>query len=371
MLKKCPIISVSLLISILVHTVFIAAVSGYEIPLLGFISSGRLVANFIEEERPTAGALKAHSSRSLLFRDLRKGGGEAESGAKPDISERDLPDAQQSGGVSVQKDYMQPESGAASGSNETGAVEAAVPAEARQMQAESPKPQVTAEVPKQGPAILSSVKEKFYFDIYWLGMFVGKAVLEAVNENGTVTISSSVHSAPLISAFYKVEDFAESRVVNGLPARFRIKQREGKYRSDKETIFDQDGGKVTFLNYLNGTRGDHDAGGKVLWDVISGFYYMRTKALEVGKPVSISVFDSNKFLNAEVNVLKREKVSVGDMKEVDAFIVQPVLKSEGLFQSKGEIFIWLTDDEAKTPVKVETKVPIGTVVARLTKMERQ
>ncbi len=61
--------------------------------------------------------------------------------------------------------------------------------------------------------------------------------LEAVSAKGKFTIRSQVHSAPFISAFYNVEDYAESKVVDGLPVKFRIKQHEGKYRSDKETIF--------------------------------------------------------------------------------------------------------------------------------------
>jgi hypothetical protein len=42
-----------------------------------------------------------------------------------------------------------------------------------------------------------------------------------------------------------------------------------------------------------------------------------------------------------------------------------VLKSDGIFQKKGDILIWLTDDTKRTPVKVETEVPVGKVVAKL------
>jgi hypothetical protein len=52
-------------------------------------------------------------------------------------------------------------------------------------------------------------------------------------------------------------------------------------------------------------------------------------------------------------------------------VVKPVLKSEGLFHHKGDILVWLTDDEKKIPVKVETKVPIGTVRAELKRVETE
>lgn len=216
-----------------------------------------------------------------------------------------------------------------------------------------------------------ALRERLSYDLYWLNIFVGRAVLEATNDKGTVRITSQVHSTPFISTFYKVEDYAESVIVNGLPSLFKIKQREGKYRSDKETVFDPRNKKITFMNHLKGTRDEHTVASAVFWDVISGFYYLRTLLFEVGKTVYIDIFDSNKFFKAEVNILSKEKITLPDNSEIDTVVVRPVLKSEGLFQNKGEILIWLTDDNNKVPVRIETKVPIGKVVAQLKSLESE
>ncbi|MDA8431738.1 MAG: DUF3108 domain-containing protein [Nitrospiraceae bacterium] len=221
------------------------------------------------------------------------------------------------------------------------------------------------------PRLLHYTREKFYYDIYWIGIYVGSAVLEGSRDRGLVRITSEVHSAAFLSNFYKVEDFAESKVKDGLPLNFRIRQREGKYRSDKETRFDAENGKITYFDYLKGLRKDHEGKQGVFWDVISGFYFLRTKQLEPEKKIFIDVFDSNKFLNAEVSVLGRERVKFADKGEIDAIVVKPVLKSDGLFQNKGDIRIWLSNDENRFPVRVETKVPIGRVVAELKKVETE
>jgi hypothetical protein len=42
-----------------------------------------------------------------------------------------------------------------------------------------------------------------------------------------------------------------------------------------------------------------------------------------------------------------------------------LLKSEGIFSKKGEVHIWLTDDEKHIPVLVTLKVKIGQVTATL------
>lgn len=220
-------------------------------------------------------------------------------------------------------------------------------------------------------ALLKPWRERLYFEIYWLGIYVGNATFEAVHRNGELKITSRVHSTPLISTFYKVEDYAESRIINGVPIHFKIKQQEGKYRSNKETRFDQNGKKVTFFNHLKKTREEHTMAGYDLWDVISGFYYLRTQAMETGKTISLNVFDSNKFLTAEVTVMGRERIEDINRRGVDTVIVKPVLNSDGLFKNKGTILVWFTDDEYRIPVKVETEVPVGRVIAKLMSRESE
>jgi hypothetical protein len=216
--------------------------------------------------------------------------------------------------------------------------------------------------------IVRSTKEKLFYDIYWLGIYAGNAVLEAVNDKGVLRITSRANSAPFISTFYKVEDYAESLIIKGRATHFRIKQREGRYRSDKETIFDESKKRITYFDYLKGKKKEYTLDG-VLWDVISGFYYLRAQPLTIGKVIYIDVFDSDKLLKAEVSVLRKEKIKISGRGEVDTVVVKPDLKSEGLFHKRGDVLIWLTDDEKRIPVKVETKVPIGKVVAELKNVE--
>lgn len=212
-------------------------------------------------------------------------------------------------------------------------------------------------------------RETFHFDIYWSGIHVGQAVMVITAKEGEEKITSTVTSNAVISAFYKVEDYAESRVVNGRAISFKLKQSEGKHRGDKESQFDVAQGTVTFLNHLNQTVEKHPMRDKLLWDVMSGFFYLRTLPLTVGKPVYIDIFDNNKFVSTEVEVLRTEMMELPDGRETEMIVVKPVLKTEGLFKRTGDIFIWLTNDDNRTPVRVETKIKIGKVTAVLRSIE--
>ncbi len=219
--------------------------------------------------------------------------------------------------------------------------------------------------------ILKVSRESIFYDISWMGIHVGKASFEAKQDKGIITIVSKVNSTPVISRLYKVEDYARSEIINGKPTNFKIKQHEGRYRSNKETIFDINSNKIIYLNHLKGEKHEHIATTNIFWDIISGFYLVRNFPFEVGKTFYINIFDSNKFYNAEVKVIGKEKIKISDKWKTDTILIKPVLQSEGLFKKKGDILIWISDDEHRIPVKVETSVSIGKVTAKIKSIETE
>jgi hypothetical protein len=224
-------------------------------------------------------------------------------------------------------------------------------------------------MPKSSPIVLLRHKrETLYYDLFWIGLYVGRARLHAERLLTDLTISSEVHSSQFISNFYRVEDYAQSIVLGGRPHRFRIKQIEGRYRSDKETFFDYDNGLITFVDYLKDKQFEHPVKEGIYWDVISGFYYLRSMPAIDKDNIVVDVFDSNKFIKVQIVILGREKIELKNGKEAETIKAKVVLKSEGLFQKVGDIIVWLSDDVERIPLKVETKVPVGKVTAELKEM---
>ena len=218
------------------------------------------------------------------------------------------------------------------------------------------------------------VPEKLQYDLTWTGLKAGEATLE-VSENGTgIAITSRAVSAPWVSLFYTVEDVVVSSLrkgqltINGVsfgavPASYRIKIREGRHRRDKESVFDLASRKVTYTNYLDKETASFDISGTTL-DPLSSFYFVRHVPLEVGRSVHVEVFDSKKFYQVEVKVLKKETIKT-DLGTFNTIVIRPLLKSEGIFNRKGDVTIWLTDDERRLPVMLKTKIVVGSVKATL------
>ncbi len=208
------------------------------------------------------------------------------------------------------------------------------------------------------------INEKMKFDIYWMGVYVGSAFMDVRGNEQEIIITSQVKSSGFISNFYYVNDHAQSKIEQGKPKHFTLIQVEGKYRGNKETIFDYSNNEIVFINHIKNNSTFHKGINKVFMDVLSGFFYLRSLPIKDKEEITIDIFDSNKFASVKIQIIGEEKLELSN-KEVNAIIIKPLLDTEGLFKRKGDIIIWLSKDENKIPLRVETKVPVGKVVAEL------
>jgi hypothetical protein len=215
-----------------------------------------------------------------------------------------------------------------------------------------------------------NVPEKLIYDLTWAGINAGTASLEVVEDGDKMRIISTARSATWLSVFYTVDDRVESILFKktstplfGQPVNYRLKIREGRHRKDKEVTFDLENGKAVYIDHLENEKKEFDMPAFV-FDPISSFYYLRNHRLVVGESVYVNIFDSKKIWNVEVQVLRKEKVTL-PIGTFDTIVIKPLMKSEGIFYRKGEIFIWLTDDIKRIPVKMQTKVAVGYITATL------
>ena len=91
-------------------------------------------------------------------------------------------------------------------------------------------------------------------------------------------------------------------------------------------------------------------------DDASFLYFVRTVPLEVGKTYTFNRYfrpDRNPVI---VKVIRKEKITV-PAGTFDAIVVQPIIKSQGIFAEGGEAHMWLTDDKRHMMVQFKAKVP--------------
>ena len=208
------------------------------------------------------------------------------------------------------------------------------------------------------------VNEKFTFEINYGFINAGGATMEVarlIEYNGrpcyqTVT---RAFSNSFFSNFFKVDDRVES-IIDALGIftwRFEKNLREGNYRSDRRYNFDQ---------HQNIVFSDKDTVevAPYVQDALSVLYYVRTQDLEVGKSIFVDNFTDGEVYPLEVKVLRKEEVEV-PAGTFDCVVVEPLLRSVGVFKHEGKLTVYLTDDRLKMPVLMKSKVLVGSIAAEL------
>ncbi|HET7903050.1 MAG TPA: DUF3108 domain-containing protein [Candidatus Eisenbacteria bacterium] len=260
--------------------------------------------------------------------------------------------------------------GASGAADSTRADSAAARAAATAPANAAPEPSIYAAGAGAGAGSLAPVPwkigEYFQFSIDWNGLNGGSSLMQVQNFHRVdgrrcYRIVTKAESNSFVSKFYKVRDRAESSVdaESLFSRRFMKRLREGGYKKDVDVRFDQAARKAI---YENGKTHDVAPG---VHDVLSAFYYIRTRPLPDGATIVVPTHDNEKSYEMEVKVLKREKVEV-PAGTFACVVVEPKLKSEGIFKSKGSMQVWLTDDERRMPVMVRSAVPVGSISVRLT-----
>jgi hypothetical protein len=213
------------------------------------------------------------------------------------------------------------------------------------------------------------IPEKLIYDLTWTGIKAGTAVQEISSDSSETRIVSTARSADWISLFFPVEDRIEAVLTLSTPSKFgstkayRLKIREGSHRRDKEVYFDHAKGVAHYHDNLNGDKREIPIPANAM-DTLSSFYFVRTLKLEVGKPVHLTILDNKTVWNVEVQVLRKEKIKT-KLGTFDTIVIKPLMTSEGIMDRKGDMFIWLTDDHRLLPVRMKTKVKVGSITAAL------
>ena len=213
------------------------------------------------------------------------------------------------------------------------------------------------------------VGEKLIYDLTWFGMKVGTARLEVearemYQDKDSYRIVSLAKSNKFISFFFPVEDRVESIIdaEEFYSRRIHVNQRHGSRHVEKEVFFDQE--KMEAILIYKGKTHQFPIPGK-MQDALSSLYFFRTfKELTVGESVFIDVHASKKNWRLEVEVLDHERVSV-PLGTFDTIKTKAKVRYEGILMDKGNIFVWVTDDERKIPVLLKGKVSIGPFTASL------
>ncbi len=230
--------------------------------------------------------------------------------------------------------------------------------------------QNTAPIPERIRAFQPG--ELLTYDVSWFKVVkAGTAMLEVKGEQfpdgrEVLRFVVTTRTVGLIGRFYPLGDRVESvfdpNTMQSLAYRFEAKR--GKKTRRRVVTFDHVGQKAAVSLNKDPPKTVAIPGGVL--DSLSALYYLRTRDdYAVDKPIIVEVFDGGKNRSIEIRTLGREQVKT----PAGEFEAITITASEGIFMSKGGITVWLSDDSRKVPVRIKSRLAIGSIVFTLREMK--
>ncbi len=215
--------------------------------------------------------------------------------------------------------------------------------------------------------------EMLAYSIEWSGIPAGHAVMSVIGGTDASgrkvdRLVSIAKSNKVVSLVYRVRDRIMSEIdpVTGVPRRISVEQRHGRRNRVYEVDFDQAHRKAT-SRYQGKKPVTVDIPPNA-HDIISCLYYLRSlDGIEPGATKIVDVHEGKKNWRLLVFAEDRERVHV-PAGTFDTIRVRAEVRFEGVFFDRGDVRLWLTDDQRHVPVRVSIKIKLGEVLSELTNM---
>lgn len=226
------------------------------------------------------------------------------------------------------------------------------------------------------------VGEEVVLDISYFGVDAGELTMQVrpfveVNGRKAYRFHSIAKTVSVFEMFYKVDDYAETLVdfETLRPISYALHVKESNLLRDARAVHNWAEGRMYFWDKkITKERGAEEK--KEDWEmpafsqnIFSSLWYLRVFKLAPGKKVKFRMSHENENLIITCEVLRREKLSTseGDLKTI---VVRPSAEKDGVAKNIGENLFWLTDDDQKLMVRMESKIKLGTIVGSLNRLKR-
>lgn len=217
--------------------------------------------------------------------------------------------------------------------------------------------------------------ERMVFGVKWAFIPAGEGVLEVMpveHYKGTPSYHFvfTARTNEFVDLIYKVRDRVDSWVDTGMTHSMRYEKRhQGRSTKEVTVSFDWDRNRAQYSLFDEKSEAITIRSGT--FDPLSVFFAFRLHDPNTLKKISIPVTDGKKCIPGGARVIRREKVEANGV-TYDTFLVEPDLEHiGGVFKKSpnARLQIWVTADSRRIPVRIKSKVAVGSFVAELISYE--
>jgi hypothetical protein len=203
-----------------------------------------------------------------------------------------------------------------------------------------------------------SVGERLDYDVKFGVLKVGSGRMEVVGVEN-VRGREAWHTSFTVRGgtfFYKVNDKLESWIDTETFASLRHLQDLHEGKRDRERRFEIYPDRLVYTE----NEGPEQPTARDPLDDASFLYFIRTMPLSVGQTYDFPRYFKPDRNPVRVRVLRKETVKV-PAGRFDAIVIQPIIKSKGIFSENGRAEIWLSDDDRRIMLQLKSSLSFGTL----------
>jgi hypothetical protein len=201
-----------------------------------------------------------------------------------------------------------------------------------------------------------------YYTLAGIYVYGGEAIFtiknERLNNKPVYHIVGDGKTNSFFDGLFKVRDRYESFIDTASlqPYKFIRNVQEGDYKKFETVTFNHEANTATSAN---GTMKVPNC----VQDVLSAIYYARNIDFNKYKPgaqIPFSMFIDDKYYNLYIRYLGKEKIKT-KYGRFNAIKFKPLLIEGTIFTGGEKMTVWVSDDENKIPLRIESPISVGSV----------
>jgi hypothetical protein len=170
-------------------------------------------------------------------------------------------------------------------------------------------------------------------------------------------------TAGTFDVFYKVRNRYESYVDKNtlLPYFYAENRRESSYKHTDKVTFDRE--KKT----ISAAKGTFPYSADKIFDFVSAYYFARcidVSKIHIGQKLDLQYFLEDGVHTLSITYVGKEKVACS-MGTFNCLKFNPTIIPGRIFRKDSKLYLWITDDNNRIPVKAHVEVVLGSLTMDL------
>jgi hypothetical protein len=216
------------------------------------------------------------------------------------------------------------------------------------------------------------VRQTLTYAVDWRVFTAGTAVFHLEQQGDQLKVTATADTVGATTMLFPVVDRFESGLDTrtGCSSGFSKQIQEGRRKVSSDLKFDYNAGKQTQTekNLVKGTQKTQTASiPACVTDSLSAIFYAASQPLVIGQNVRFPLADSMRTVTVTMKVEAKEEIKT-PAGTFQTLRVQPTAE-EGVVKSRGNIWIWYTDDARHLPVQIRARLFWGTITFHLQSVE--